>query len=107
MNTEKLTELAETLGRDHGKNAGAWVFDGNTSTGVMRRVLRMAEDGDPLLDEYQPSLPDLLPGDLVRALKEAEADEETEREIGEVYEFAFRQAAEDEFLGYAERMTSE
>lgn len=107
MDTEKLTALAESLGRDHGRNAGMWVFDGNSSTETMRRALQLAEDGDPQLDQYRPSLPDLLPGELVRALKEAGADDETEREIGDAYEFAFAQAAEDEFLSYAQRMTSE
>ena len=44
---------AENLGRDAGKAAASWMFDGNTPEDTYRAVLRGIEDGDPvILDAY-------------------------------------------------------
>ena len=42
-----LVAKAEELGRDAGKAAAGWVFDGNTPEEEYQRVLRGIEDGDP------------------------------------------------------------
>jgi len=49
-----ITAAAGKLGRDAGKAAASWIFDGSTPEGTYRRVLRGIEDGDPLImDAYQ------------------------------------------------------
>lgn len=47
-------EGARILGREHGKNAGSWAADGNTSHEHIRRMLAMIEDGDPQAYDYLP-----------------------------------------------------
>lgn len=42
-----ITAAAGKLGRDAGKAAASWTFDGSTPEGTYRRVLRGIEDGDP------------------------------------------------------------
>jgi hypothetical protein len=42
-----LVAKAEELGRDAGKAAASWVFDGNTPEEEYQRVLRGIEEGDP------------------------------------------------------------
>ncbi len=58
----RLTEVpppvvakAEELGRDAGKAAAGWVFDGSTPDEAYQRALRGIEDGDPaVLDAVGP-----------------------------------------------------
>ena len=46
---------AAELGRDAGKAAAAWAFDGSTPDEAYRRVLRGIDDGDPaVLDAIEP-----------------------------------------------------
>lgn len=49
MRTRDLKTTARRMGREAGKNAASWAWDGNTSTETARRVIRMMEDGDPAL----------------------------------------------------------
>lgn len=50
-----LVAKAEELGRDAGKTAATWVFDGNTPEEAYRRVLRGIDEGDPaVLDSIEP-----------------------------------------------------
>ena len=42
-----LVAKAEELGRDAGKTAASWVFDGNTPGEEYQRVLRGIDEGDP------------------------------------------------------------
>ena len=50
-----LVAKAEELGRDAGKAAASWVFDGNTPEEAYQRVLRGIEEGDPaVLDATEP-----------------------------------------------------
>ena len=42
-----LVAKAEELGRDAGKAAASWVFDGNTPEEEYQRVLRGIDEGDP------------------------------------------------------------
>jgi hypothetical protein len=53
-----LTERAAGIGREHGRSAANWVFDGNTSRETYCRVLKGIEDIDPeVMDAYR--VPDL------------------------------------------------
>ena len=56
-----LVARAAELGRDAGKTAAAWVFDGNTPGEAYQRVLRGIDEGDPaVLDAIEP--PAIGPG---------------------------------------------
>jgi hypothetical protein len=56
-----LVARAAELGRDAGKTAAAWVFDGNTPGEAYQRVRRGIDDGDPaVLDAIEP--PAIGPG---------------------------------------------
>ena len=60
-----LVAKAEELGRDAGKAAASWVFDGSTPEEAYQRVLRGIEEGDPaVLDATEP--PAIGPGRRVR-----------------------------------------
>jgi hypothetical protein len=49
-----FTDRAADLGREHGRNAASWAFDGNTAEETYRRVLQGIEDGDPaIVDLYR------------------------------------------------------
>jgi hypothetical protein len=75
------------LAWEHGRNAGSWVVDGDTSPARMREILTGYEDGDPMVLDLQPSP---LSGEW--------ADEPTPQSLGltddqcDVYEFAFGEA---------------
>jgi hypothetical protein len=49
MTTE---DKARELGRERGKAAASWVFDGNTTDETYRTFLRLYDDGDPLIDQF-------------------------------------------------------
>jgi Domain of unknown function (DUF4314) len=56
-----LVAKAEELGRDSGKAAATWVFDGNTPSEAYQHVLRGIDEGDPaVLDAVEP--PAIGPG---------------------------------------------
>ena len=44
---DSLMAQAERIGADHGRSAGTWVVDGNTSDETKGRILRGIQDGDP------------------------------------------------------------
>jgi hypothetical protein len=50
-----LARDAEDLGRDAGKAAASWMFDGSTTEDTYRAVLRGIEDGDPAILDAYPS----------------------------------------------------
>ena len=50
-----LVATAEELGRDAGRAAATWVFDGSTPEEAYQRVLRGIDEGDPaVLDAIEP-----------------------------------------------------
>ena len=52
---DPLAARAAELGRDAGRAAATWVFDGNTPEDAYRRVLRGIDEGDPaILDAIEP-----------------------------------------------------
>jgi hypothetical protein len=63
---DNLTDQAAEYGRDAGRAAASWVFDGNSTEQAYRWVLRGIEDGDPeVLDAYRvPDLSGEYQGDL-------------------------------------------
>lgn len=46
---------AANLGRDAGKAAASWMFDGNTPEDAYRAVLRGIDDGDPAILDAHPA----------------------------------------------------
>ena len=81
-----LVAKAEELGRDAGKAAAGWVFDGNTPEEEYQRVLRGIEEGDPaVLGATEP--PAIGPGagydqdDLARDLGIEPADRALPRAV--------------------------
>jgi hypothetical protein len=91
-----LIAKAEELGRDAGKTAADWAFDGNTPEEAYQRVLRGIEEGDPaVLDAVEP--PAIGPGagydqdDLVRDLGIEPEDRALPRAIS-AYSDAFTSA---------------
>lgn len=49
-----LEGRARRIGREHGRNAATWVFDGNTSRETYERFARWIADGDPELWDHMP-----------------------------------------------------
>jgi hypothetical protein len=93
---DPLAARAAELGRDAGKAAATWVFDGSTPDEAYRRVLRGIEDGDPaVLDATEP--PAIGPGagydqdDLARDLGIEPADRALPRAVS-AYTGAFTDA---------------
>lgn len=59
------TDDAAKIGREHGKSAASWVFDGNTTAETYRWYVRGIDEGDPeVLDSLrEPSLSGEFAGD--------------------------------------------
>lgn len=43
---EGVFAAAERIGTEHGRNAGSWVVDGNSSTETLKGIIQAAEDCD-------------------------------------------------------------
>jgi len=55
MRTREILRKARRDGREAGKNAASWCFDGNTTDATYRAFLKGWEDGDPMiLDRFSP-----------------------------------------------------
>lgn len=102
----EIITLAENEGTEHGRNAGSWVFDGNSDVASMRQAVRWSDDGDPRLDEIMPTVGTALPERIVFALAMNNADPDEQQDVRDAYCSAFRAAAEDEAIGYARRMVA-
>jgi len=50
-----ITAEAVSLGRDAGRAAACWMFDGNTPEDAYRAVLRGIDDGDPAILDAHPA----------------------------------------------------
>ena len=54
MRTREIMRKARRDGRNAGKSAASWVFDGNTKDETYKRVLQGIKDGDPeILDAFR------------------------------------------------------
>ena len=110
MTTEELLEAADKLGSEHGKNAGTWVTDGNTSVETYRNLLKGIEDGDPLVidalpgdplsGEYADGLtPTSLLGELgVLGIQEGDESAALTDDLCQAYEDAWQLAMQDEVV---------
>jgi hypothetical protein len=61
--TTTITQRAAEMGREAGKSAASWAFDGNTDTATYQRVVDLYETGDPALHDLVPS-PSWLSGEM-------------------------------------------
>lgn len=59
MSVDQYESAARTLGIEAAKAAASWVTDGNVSVEHYERLARMMDDGDPALDDFLPTRPDL------------------------------------------------
>jgi hypothetical protein len=93
--------MAENLGRDNGKAAAGWTFDGNTPDDTYRTVQRMMDEGDPAIDSVvtEPSFGDgYSVRDMMDALEfdyDATPTAETDQ-LADAYSDAARDAFWDE-----------
>lgn len=55
----QYNQQAYARGEDAAKAAASWVIDGNTSREHIKRMVKWFDDGDPQLDQYLPSYPNL------------------------------------------------
>jgi hypothetical protein len=52
---DELLNRAEELGIEHGRNAGSWIIDGNTSAETARAIIKGYDDGDSVIMDIEPS----------------------------------------------------
>lgn len=55
MSDNALQLAADRLGEEHGRSAGTWVIDGNTSNETRSAIIRGYDEGDPAVMDLQPS----------------------------------------------------
>lgn len=55
MATFDRVEYARNIGRDHGRNAASWFFDGNTDRATFEAFQRGLEEGDPAIEDQLPA----------------------------------------------------
>lgn len=107
------SKYAEQRGREAGKAAASWVFDGNTTDAAYRRVLRGLDIGDPEVLDQLPG-PDLSgqfadtltgPQLTAEALEAAGVDEEDDSDnltiLCDIFEAEFYIGRDDELLRVA------
>lgn len=107
---DRMEEEAADLGAEHGRNAAAWIFDGDTPEGEYRTFLQGIEDGDPLIMDALPSSPlsgefagSPTPQSLMRDLGAHDLNPEQEGALCDAYEGAFYTAVEHTVVTTARR----
>jgi hypothetical protein len=96
------------LGEGYGRDAGTWIFDGNTTEATYREIIRGIDEGDPAVtDRYNPpNMSGEYAGDerdeLADELASALGHEPAEADTDEA-ETAFNDAASSAFWGEVER----
>jgi hypothetical protein len=92
-----LSDFAYAEGLEHGKNAGTWVIDGNTTDETKEAFLKGFEDGDPAVYDALPSSPlsgeyadGLLPRDVLGWYSIDEGDDRAD-DILSAYEDGYSQ----------------
>lgn len=89
---------ASELGSEHGRAAGTWVIDGNTTHDACRALLDGIEDGDPAVYDALPSAP--LSGEWADAYSVADlatdtgigADHDAWDDVCDAFEMAWHDA---------------
>lgn len=93
-------------GRERGRNAASWMFDGNTTDATYRAFLAGWEEGDPeIMNRYQP--PSWLSGEWAgESISELLGDAETQRDLDrlEDVEQAYSDAADVAYWRELERV---
>jgi hypothetical protein len=59
-------QQAYELGAEHARNAASWCMDGNTSSEHVERLVKMLDDGDPMVFDFLPDEPNLS-GEMAEA----------------------------------------
>jgi hypothetical protein len=112
---DKAIESAEKIGYLHGRNAGSWVVDGNTSTEQLRRIIQESEAGeffDLMGDLSEPLSGEWADGYTAEQLAEdvlglEDGDEitfELKDKLADTYEQAYWSAFEAEAVRSAKAM---
>lgn len=101
---------AKRMGRERGKAAASWVFDGNTTDATYRVFLERWMNGDPALDEVVTE-PAWLSGEwagesISELLPDLPEDEDRADEYMAIYEEAASNAFWREVERTARRMVS-
>jgi hypothetical protein len=110
MSNTSPIEQAETIGREHGKNAASWYFDGNTPRETYELVLRGYDDGDPEIMDTFPTSP--LSGEWADNYSLADLSQDTGvvqhdpyfEDVCSAYEDGFYTASTDEIIRVARYM---
>lgn len=105
-----LEKEARKIGAEHGKNAGSWVFDGNTDEATVRKVLTMIADGDPEWEIPAPLSGEWADGMTLGRLAEELGTSEEHKSFDELctaYEEAYHEAYEDEVVRSGHAMLPE
>lgn len=91
-------ESVRQAGLDHGKAAGSWVIDGNTTEDTARRILEGYDDGDPeILDmEPQPLSGEWADGLAPRDIVPDDMHDPSRDHLLDVFEMAFSEGFWDE-----------
>jgi hypothetical protein len=104
--TETLIARADALGTEHGRAAGSWVIDGNTSAETAQAIVRGYEDGDPGIMDMMPSplsgewADGMTPARLYESLGIPDANAWSD-EVCDMYEAAYAQAYWDQVIADA------
>jgi hypothetical protein len=110
---DDLTDRAAAIGRDNGRAAATWVFDGNTSEETCRRLLAGIESCDPeILDAYRvPDLSGEYAGDYTEddlaAELDLDRDSSSHAEDVDAASGAYLDAASEGFWDEVERIARE
>lgn len=103
MDITSIINRAQALGAEHGRNAGSWVIDGNTTDVYARAIVQGYEDGDPQVMEMMPAplsgewADSMTPDRLLRELGyRHDGDIDMEPDICGAYELAFERGFWDQ-----------
>lgn len=103
----RRSDKATELGREHGRNVGSWVIDGNTTEETARRILTGYEEDDPEVLDMEPAplsgewADDPTPASVYAALDMSAEDVDQDDPAGQLltdYEIGFSE-------GYWEEVT--
>ena len=108
MTTDEILADAEQEGYDHGKSAGSWLLNGNSTTNDARRLLQGIEDGDPEIMDELPAAPlsgewadSLLPRDVL-GWYEINDDDDVADDVLSAFELGYSRGVMDEVIRSAQ-----
>jgi hypothetical protein len=108
---DSILEDARKLGAEHGRAAGSWVIDGNTSTETAIWIVGGYENGDPEVMDVMPAplsgewADSMTPQELIHELMgedyDLHSDEFVKDAACDAYEQAYSQAYWDQVVSDA------